>query len=81
MKVFEIPLYNQCVCSIGLMFEMMIDVSPKFFILYHPTHVCDIQVKVTNFNFGTSFLEPTSSKSLVQFSLYVQHFILYHVYT
>ena len=31
VKVFEIPIYDQCVCSVGLMFGMMIDTCPKFY--------------------------------------------------
>ena len=31
VKVFEVPIYSQCVCSVGLMFGMMIYIGPKFY--------------------------------------------------
>ena len=36
VSVFEIPVYNPCVCSVGLMFGMMIDIGPKFYCVPHP---------------------------------------------
>ena len=36
VKVFEIPIYNQCVRSFGLVFGMTIDIGPKFYSLPPP---------------------------------------------
>ena len=38
MLEFLRSLYNQCVCSVGLMFGMMIDCGPKFYSV-PPSHV------------------------------------------
>ena len=41
----------QTVCSVWLMFGMMIDVDPKFYLSPLSTHVFDLQIKVTDFDF------------------------------
>ena len=63
IKDFEIPINNQRVCLVRLIFGMMINIGPKF-ILYHP-NPCMWQTLNFVYVLYSFFTDLTSSKPFV----------------